>query len=123
MPEITLIVNLGLLFSLDWLSFLFGLQLALLGGVVFFFYSRKRVVRQQTGLHLALAENKPKFTLRTTERILMPVANPQTQRSTFALCNPRRIAVSLATQITERTQCSVAVVRILPIGRKLVTNV
>jgi basic amino acid/polyamine antiporter, APA family len=87
LPELTLIVNLGLLMSLDWLSLLFGLQLALLGGAVFFFYSRKRVVRQQTGLHLALSENKSKFTFRSTDRILMPVANPQTQRSTFALCN------------------------------------
>ncbi|NBC09158.1 MAG: amino acid permease [Bacteroidetes bacterium] len=87
LPEITLIVNLGLLFSLDWLSLLFGLQLALIGGLVFFFYSRKRVVRQQTGMHLALADEKRRFKLRSTERILMPVANPHTQRSTFAICN------------------------------------
>jgi amino acid transporter len=87
LPELTLVVNLGLLFTLDWLSLLFGLQLALIGGLVYFFYSRKRVVRQQTGMQLTLSEEKKRFSLRNQERILMPVANPHTQRSTFALCN------------------------------------
>jgi len=87
LPEITLIVNLGLLATLDWLSLFFGLQLAIIGGLVFFFYSRKRVVRQETGLHLPLAESKPGFQLRSGERILMPVANPETQQSIFELCN------------------------------------
>jgi len=87
LPEITLIVNLGLLATLDWLSLFFGLQLAIIGGLVFFFYSRKRVVRQETGLHLPLAESEPGFQLRSGERILMPVANPETQQSIFELCN------------------------------------
>ena len=87
LPGLTFICNLGLLFTLDWLSLLFGLQLTLIGGLVYFFYARRRVVRQETGLQLTLAEEKPKFQLRGTERILMPVANPNTQRSIFELCH------------------------------------
>mgnify|MGYP000438521931 CR=1 FL=1 len=87
LPELTLLVNLGLLGTLDWLSLVFGLQLALIGGLVFYFYSRKRVERQETGMHLALEEEEPAFKFKSGERILMPVANPETQRSIFDLCN------------------------------------
>lgn len=87
LPELTLITNLGLLLTLDWLSLLFGLQLALIGGLVFFFYSRKRVARTRKGLHIRLTEEKPSFRLLTGERIMMPIANPNTQRSIFELCN------------------------------------
>ncbi len=87
LPGLTLAANIGLLFTLDWLSLLFGLQLGLAGGVVYFFYSRKRVVRQEGGMQLKLTEEKPRFQLRSGERVLMPVANPSTQRSIFELCH------------------------------------
>lgn len=87
LPELTLVANLGLLLTLDWLSLLFGLQLALIGGLLYFFYARKRVQRKETGMHLNLTERAPIFHLRSGERILMPVANPNTQRSIFELCN------------------------------------
>ena len=87
LPELTFVCNLGLLFTLDWLSLLFGLQLALLGSAVYFFYARKRVFRQETGLQLTLADEGRRLHLRSTERILMPVANPNTQRSIFDLCH------------------------------------
>lgn len=86
LPEVTLVTNLGLLLTLDWLSLLFGFQLALIGGLVFFFYSRKRVARTETGLHITLAEKKPAFRLLSGERIMMPIANPKTQQSIFDLC-------------------------------------
>lgn len=86
LPEVTLLTNLALLATLDWLSLLFGLQLALLGGVVYFFYSRKRVARTETGLHLMLTEEKPAFKGLVIDRILTPMANPDTQRKIFELC-------------------------------------
>jgi basic amino acid/polyamine antiporter, APA family len=90
LPELALLANLALLLSLDWVSLLFGLQLGLVGGLVFFFYSRKRVLRQEKGMHLVLDTAQPAFQLRLGgggERILMPVANPRTQRSIFELCD------------------------------------
>lgn len=87
LPELTLITNLGLLFTLDWLSLLFGLQLAVIGLLIFFFYSRKRVVRTITGMHIPLAEKRSEFNLITADRILMPMANPNTQPGIFAICN------------------------------------
>ncbi|MBV6652470.1 MAG: amino acid permease [Mameliella sp.] len=87
LPEVTLLCNLGLLFTLDWLSLFFGLQLALIGGAVYFFYARKRVFRKEKGFHLALADENKGIQLRSTERILMPVANPNTQKRIFELCH------------------------------------
>ncbi len=89
LPEITLITNLGLLLTLDWFSLLFGIQLGLVGIIVYFFYSRKRVARSETGLHIALEEGKSKSSLKrmTGESILMPMANPDTQKVIFEVCN------------------------------------
>ncbi|GJM32713.1 MAG: amino acid transporter [Saprospiraceae bacterium] len=87
LPELTLITNLGLLCTLDWLSLLFGLQLALIGGLIYFFYSRKRVARSETGMHINLVEERPRFKLHKGERVLMPMANPDTQKSIFEICN------------------------------------
>ncbi|KGE88162.1 MAG: amino acid permease [Phaeodactylibacter xiamenensis] len=87
LPELTFIANLGLLFTLDWLSLFFGLQLTLIGAGVYFFYARKRVFRQETGFQLTLADEGRRIHLRSTERILMPVANPNTQQSIFELCH------------------------------------
>lgn len=86
LPELTLVTNLGLLFTLDWLSLLFGFQLTIVGGVIFFFYSRKRVARTKTGLQITLTEDKPKLKILKGERILMPMANPHTQKGIFELC-------------------------------------
>ncbi len=86
LPEVTLLTNTLLLATLDWLSILFGLQLALVGGLIYLFYSRKRVARTESGLHFILKEDKPAFRSFTTERILMPIANPNNQLSIFELC-------------------------------------
>lgn len=87
LPELTLLTNLGLLFTLDWLSLLFGLQLGVVGALVYFFYSRKRVARTETGLHIPLEEKRSPLTLLAGDRILMPMANPATQKVIFELCN------------------------------------
>lgn len=87
LPELTLVTNLGLLMTLDWISLLFGLQLALIGLLIFFFYSRKRVVRTETGLHIPLGGKKTDFSFSATDRILMPMANPNTQQAIFSVCN------------------------------------
>ena len=87
LPELTLLTNLALMMTLDWVSLLFGLQLALVGWLVFFFYSRNRVKRSETGLHIKLSDQKTAFRLGKGERILMPMANPNTQPSIFSLCN------------------------------------
>lgn len=89
LPELTLVTNLGLLLTLDWLSLLFGLQLGLAGLLLYFFYSRKRVKRSETGLHIALEVEEQKSSIRrlTAESILMPMANPNTQKVIFEVCN------------------------------------
>lgn len=87
LPELTLISNIALLFTLDGLSLFFGVQLAIVGGLVFFFYSRKRVVRQEKGFQIAFEEKRQAFKLLSGERILMPMANPQTQQRIFKACS------------------------------------
>ncbi len=85
-PELAFLANLGLLFTLDIVSLAFGQQLALVGAAVYFFYSRKREQRAKKGVNIALKENKnlPFF---TGSRILLPMANPQTQEGLFAVAN------------------------------------
>lgn len=89
LPELALITNIGLLATLDKVSLIFGLQFALVGGLVFFFYSRKRETRSRAGLNVMLSENKTteNFILRRGRRILMPMANPETQSAIFEICD------------------------------------
>lgn len=87
LPEITLVANFGLLLTLDWLSLTFGLQLALVGAVIFYFYSRKRETRSRSGMNIVLDEKRETSFLLTGSRILVPMANPKTQRAIFNVSN------------------------------------
>ena len=49
-----------------------------IGFLIYFFYSRKREVRARTGMSLVLSEQH-KSLHRSNLRILVPMANPQTQ--------------------------------------------
>jgi len=86
LPETSLVVNITLLFTLDKLSLLFGLLLALIGVLVYVFYSRKRETRSRSGLNIVLSEEESGF-LRTGSRILIPMANPENQQAIFAISN------------------------------------
>ncbi len=77
LPEITLITNALLLFSLDYVSLLFGLQLGIIGLIIYYFYSKKSEYRSRSGVNITLSEKKTSFLSRGI-RILVPVANPKT---------------------------------------------
>lgn len=86
LPEITLVANIALLFTLDWLSLTFGIQLGVLGVIIYIFYSRKRETRSRSGMSIILTEDKSTFLL-SGSRILVPMANPKTQKAIFAVSN------------------------------------
>jgi len=83
-PEAAFIANLLLLMTLDWVSILFGLQLTAVGLLVYLFYSRKREIRSRTGMSIVLTEQRISK-LMAGIRILVPVANPETQPSLFSV--------------------------------------
>jgi APA family basic amino acid/polyamine antiporter len=83
-PEAAFVANLALLFTLDWVSIVFGLQLMGVGFLIYFFYSRKREVRSRTGMSVVLAEQDNAMHLGNF-RVLVPMANPQTQAALFAI--------------------------------------
>jgi APA family basic amino acid/polyamine antiporter len=83
-PEAAFLANLGLLCTIDWISIVFGLQLTAAGLLIYFFYSRRREIRSRTGMSLVLSEQE-KFSLRHGQRILVPMANPQTQPALFGI--------------------------------------
>ncbi|UCB47989.1 MAG: amino acid permease [Deltaproteobacteria bacterium] len=83
-PYAAFLANLALLLTLDWVSIAFGLQLMAVGFCIFFFYSRKREIRSRTGMSLVLSE-EGKTTIFSGSRILVPVANPQTQPVLFTI--------------------------------------
>ncbi len=84
LPHAAFVANLALLLTLDWVSIAFGLQLAAVGFCIYFFYSRKRETRSRTGMSLVLSEQR-KSVLLWGSRILIPVANPQTQSALFSI--------------------------------------
>lgn len=84
LPEIALITNISLIFILDWISLTFGFQLAIIGALVYFFYSRKRETRSRSGMSITLVEEKTSFLL-SGSRILVPMANPKTQAAIFSV--------------------------------------
>jgi APA family basic amino acid/polyamine antiporter len=86
LPQITLIINLGLLLTLDLVSLAFGQQLALIGAVIYFFYSRKREKRGKEGLNIILSEEK-KFSFFSRNKVIIPVSNPNTQKELLMLSN------------------------------------
>jgi len=83
-PEAAFIANLLLLITLDLASIIFGLLLMVLGFFIYLFYSRKREIRSRTGMSVVLTEQS-KSKLLTGMRILVPIANPQTQPSLFSV--------------------------------------
>ncbi|MBX2841055.1 MAG: amino acid permease [Flammeovirgaceae bacterium] len=87
LPEISLFVNIGLLFTLDWVSLTFGFQLFIIGGLVYFFYSRKREVRGKVGMNLVLSSSKKMLNVGKKMRILVPVANPSTLKAICTVSN------------------------------------
>ncbi|WP_020529637.1 amino acid permease [Flexithrix dorotheae] len=87
LPEISLIVNIALLFTLDWVSLTFGFQLLIIGGLVYFFYSRKREVRGKIGMNLVLSASKKRLLLGKQIRVLVPVANPSTLKAICTVSN------------------------------------
>jgi nucleotide-binding universal stress UspA family protein len=84
LPAAAFLANLTLLLTLDWVSIAFGLQLAAVGVGIYFFYSRRRERRSRTGMSLVLSEHR-KSMMRGGTRILVPVANPQTQAALFSI--------------------------------------
>ncbi|MDW7693024.1 amino acid permease [Flammeovirgaceae bacterium SG7u.111] len=86
LPAATLIANLGLLSSLDWMSILFGLQLGLAGFAVYWFYSKKNENRSKSGINLVLSETKQPM-LGFHSKILVPMANPLTQKGILTVSN------------------------------------
>ena len=86
LPELTLIINLGLLLTLGVVSLAFGQQLLLVGAAVYFFYSRKREKRHREGLNIIL-EEKEGFSFFRKNTVLVPVSNPETQKSLLMLSN------------------------------------
>lgn len=80
LPNLTLIINLGLLMSLGIVSLAFGQQLALIGAAIYFFYSRKREKSGKEGLNIVL-ENKKRFSFFNTNKLIVTMSNPETQKS------------------------------------------
>ncbi len=86
LPEVTLIINLGLLLTMGVVSLAFGQQLLVTGAAVYFFYSRKREKRHREGLNIVLEEEKS-FSFFTRNTLLVPMSNPETQKSLLMLSN------------------------------------
>jgi amino acid transporter len=84
MPAAAFLANLSLLLTLDWVSIAFGLQLAAVGVGIYFLYSRRRERRSRAGMSLVLSEQRKSMMLGGS-RILVPVANPETQAALFAI--------------------------------------
>jgi basic amino acid/polyamine antiporter, APA family len=83
-PELAFIANLGLLLTIDWISILFGLQLTAVGCLVYLFFSRRREIRSRTGMSVVLTQEKGSM-FHSGSRILVPMANPQTQAALFGM--------------------------------------
>ncbi len=84
LPRVALLTNLGLLFTLDWVSLFFGLNLLAVGSVFFLFYSRSRESRAKVGMSVILSDAREPL-LRRGSRILVPMANPLTQEALLSL--------------------------------------
>ncbi|MFQ5335197.1 MAG: amino acid permease [Flavobacteriales bacterium] len=89
LPELALAANIAMMLSLDWVSLVFGQQLALAGAVIFFFYSRKREKRSKNAYHVVLSD-KRKNTLPLLgggNKLLLPMANPESQEALFNIAH------------------------------------
>jgi APA family basic amino acid/polyamine antiporter len=86
LPEVTLVINFGLLLTLGVVSLIFGQQLLVVGAIVYVFYSRKREKRHREGLNIILDEEKG-FSFFRKNTVLVPMSNPQTQEALLMLSN------------------------------------
>lgn len=86
LPELTLGANLILLATLDLESLMMGAQLGIIGAAIYWFYSRKREQRSSSGTNIVLSEEKAP-SLSKGRRVLIPMANPQTQQAMFTISN------------------------------------
>ena len=84
LPGVALLTNLGLLFTLDWVSLFFGVNLLAVGCAFFFLYSRPRESRAKVGMSVILSDHREPF-LRRGSRILVPMANPLTQEALLSI--------------------------------------
>jgi nucleotide-binding universal stress UspA family protein len=83
-PELAFAANLGLLLTIDWVSIVFGLQLTAIGCFIYLFYSRRREIRSRTGMSVVLTQEQGSR-FHGGSRILVPMANPQTQPALFSI--------------------------------------
>jgi len=86
LPEVTLIINIGLLMTMGIVSLAFGQQLLVVGAAIYFFYSRKREKRHRGGVNIILEEERS-FSFFTRNTLLVPMSNPETQKSLLMLSN------------------------------------
>ncbi len=84
LPWVALMANLALLYTLDSQALFFGGTLVAIGSALYFTYAHASEQRGQAGLTVALAA-RPRPFLTRGERILVPVANPHSQASLFAI--------------------------------------
>lgn len=84
LPEISLVINLGLLLTMDIFSLAAGQQLVVAGVLIYFFYSRKREQSGREGRNIVLKE-KTSFSFTRRNKVLVPVANPDTQKKLLLL--------------------------------------
>ncbi|NOX86394.1 MAG: amino acid permease [Chlorobi bacterium] len=80
LPELSLVINLALLFTLDIFSLALGQQLVIAGALIYFFYSRGREKTGREGLNIVLEEQK-RFSFFKQNKILVPMSNPETQKA------------------------------------------
>jgi amino acid transporter/nucleotide-binding universal stress UspA family protein len=83
-PEMAFAANMILLLTIDWASIIFGLELTAVGLLIYFLYSRKRETRSRAGMSVVLTqEQNSRF--HNVSRVLVPMANPQTQPALFGI--------------------------------------
>jgi len=75
-----LLINLGLLASLGIVSLAFGQELAVIGAIIYFFYSRKREKRGKEGMNIILEDNK-NFSFFNTNKVVVTMSNPENQKN------------------------------------------
>ena len=80
LPEISLIINLSLLFTMDIFSLALGQQLIIAGALIYFLYSRKREKKGREGRNIIL-DTRKEFSLFKRNKVLVPMSNPETQKA------------------------------------------
>ena len=85
-PWAALAANTALMMTLDWQSLMFGGVLVGVGCAVFLSYSYASEKRGRAGFSVDLAEKDRAFNiLKQGDRILVPIANPETLESLFSI--------------------------------------